>query len=73
MAKPFVLTAPDIDPETGHEKSLPDPRPRPDIWRELLASHQVDPNTHLYDIYYKLQFLLKDLLPFVEKELSDQQ
>lgn len=73
MTKPNILTTPDIDPKTGHEKGLPDPRPRPDIWREMLASHQVDPNMHLSDIYYKLQFLLKDLLPFVEKELSGQQ
>lgn len=65
-----IMTTPDINPETGHENGLPNPRPRDEIYREMLASHQMDPNTRLSDIYYRLQFILKDLEPLVEKELK---
>ena len=70
MTRPTVLTTPEINPKTRHEDGLPDPRPRDEIYREMLASHQVDPNTHLFDIYYRLQMILADLQPFVDNELS---
>ncbi|MDE6250831.1 MAG: hypothetical protein K2M34_04345 [Alphaproteobacteria bacterium] len=64
------MTTPKINPKTGHEDGLPTPRPRHEIYREMLASHQVDPNTHLFDIYHRLQMILADLQPFVDNELS---
>lgn len=70
MPNPTFLTTPEIDPETGHEKGLPDPRARHEIWREMLASTQADPSTHLYDIYYRLQFIMQDLSVLVEKEIA---
>lgn len=70
MPKISILTTPETNPKTGHEDGLPDPRPRDEIYREMLASHQVDPNTHLFDIYYRLQMILADLRPFVDKELK---
>lgn len=70
MTRPTVLITPKINQKTGHEDGLPDPRPRTEIYREMLASHQVDPNTHLFDIYHRLQLILADLQPFVDKELK---
>lgn len=64
------MTEPKINPLTGHEDGLPHPRPRPEILRELLASHQVDPSTHLFDVYYLLQRALLDLQPMVDRELE---
>jgi len=72
MPKPTILTTPEIDPETGHEKDLPNPRPRDEIFREMLASTQADPSTHLYDIYYRLQFIMRDLSVLVEKEIANE-
>ncbi len=64
------MTALKINPLTGHEDGLPDPRPRPEIWKEMLASHQIDPSTHMWDIYHRLEWILIDLKPFVDKELE---
>lgn len=70
MTRPTVLTTPERNPKTGHEDGLPDPRPRHEIYLEMLASRQVDPNIHLFDIYYRLQMILAELKPFVDDELS---
>lgn len=59
------MTEPKINPLTGHEDGLPDPRPRPEIWKEMLVSHQVDPSVHLSDIYYRLQWIMSHLEPLV--------
>lgn len=59
-----------IDPKTGHEAGLPDPRPRPEIWKEMLASYQVDPQISIYDVFYRLQFVARDLEAIVMAELE---
>lgn len=64
------LVDPKINPETGHEDGLPDPRPRNEIMRELLASYQVDHQVHLYDIYYRLNMVLMNLKVHVDAELE---
>lgn len=65
------MTEPKINPLTGHEDGLPDPRPRHEIWQELLATHQMNPDTRLSDIYYALSLILKDLEPFVDAEIEE--
>jgi len=72
MPRPTILTTPEIDPKTGHEKGLPDPRPRYEIWQEMLASSQADPSTHMYDIYYRLQNIVRDLSVLAEKEIANE-
>lgn len=64
------MTMPHIDPKTGHEPGLPNPRPRNDIYAELLASHQTDPNIHLFDLFYRLQTIVQDMDVLVTRELE---
>ena len=64
------MTTPKIDPATGHELGLPDPRPRPEILDELLASYQVNPKIDIYDIFYRLQTVVLDLREIVEREMA---
>ncbi len=66
------MTEPKIDPKTGHEPGLPDPRPRPEIWKEMLASYQVNPNIDIYDVFYRLQSIVSDLRYIVEREMTKQ-
>lgn len=62
------MTMPIIDPRTGHEPQLPNPRPRNDIYAELLASHQTDPNVHLFDLFYRLRTVVIDMEAMVMRE-----
>ncbi len=65
------MTSPKIDPKTGHEPNLPDPRSRPDIYKELLASYQVDPNVHLFDLFYRLKKVVMDMEAMVQREITE--
>ncbi len=64
------MTEPIINPETGYEYGLPEPRPRDELWREILASDQKYSPTPLSDVYFKLQWIIEQLRPFMEREMA---